>query len=150
MSRTCPMQCMVARDFVKHTREDPEMFNMFQESYLLNEAHLLKIVRLSMAENWNRSVEIKGVTYLIVVDYFSLFPEVIRLTTTTSSQIITSLKSLFGRYGIPEEVISDNGPQYISQEMKTFTDTYGFKHTTSIPYYPQGNGLAERTSRQDS
>ena len=141
---------MVARDFVKHTREDPEMFNMFQESYLLNEAHLLKIVRLSMAENWNRSVEIKGVTYLIVVDYFSLFPEVIRLTTTTSSKIITSLKSLFGRYGIPEEVISDNGPQYISQEMKNFTDTYGFKHTTSIPYYPQGNGLAERTSRQDS
>ena len=88
--------------------------------------------------------EIKGVTYLLVVDYFSHFPEVIRLTTTTSSNIITSLKSLFARYGIPEEEISDNGPQYISQEMKDFADTYGFKHTSS-PYNPQGNGLAERT-----
>ena len=89
--------------------------------------------------------EIKGVTYLLVVDYFSHFPEVIRLTTTTSSKIITSLKSLFAGYGIPKEVISDNVPQYISQELKHFADTYGFKHTTSSPYCPQGNGLAERT-----
>ena len=70
----------------------------------------------------------KEITYLLAVDYFSLFPEVIKLTSTS---VITALKSLFFRYGIPEEMVSKNGPQYISQEMKDFAKTYGFKHVTS-------------------
>ena len=89
--------------------------------------------------------EIKGVTYLLVVDYFSRYPEVIRLTTTTSHSVIVALKSLFARYGIPQEIVSDNGLQYASQQMSEFAKSYGFKHTTSSPYYPQGNGQIERT-----
>ena len=61
-----------------------------------------------------------GTTYMIVVDYFSRYPEVIKLMSTTSSVVISVLKSLFSRYGIPEEVISDNGPQYASQEFCNF------------------------------
>ena len=83
-------------------------------------------------------------TYLLIVDYFSRYPEVIRLTTTTSSSVIAALKSVFSRHGIPETVIIDNGPQYDSKEMKEFASTYGFKHVTSSPYYPRGNGLAKR------
>ena len=71
----------------------------------------------------------------------------IKLTSTTSNEGITALKSLFFRYGIPEEMVSDNGSQYISQEMKDFAKMYGFKHITSSPHYPQGNGQAERTVR---
>ena len=54
------------------------------------------------------------------------------------------LKSVFARHGIPEEYISDNGPQYSSQEMKEFALQYGFRHTTSSPHYPRGHGQAER------
>ena len=49
--------------------------------------------------------------YLIVVDYFSNFPEVALLKGTTRSTVITHMKSIFARHGIPEIVISDNGPQ---------------------------------------
>ena len=91
--------------------------------------------------------EKKGVTYLLVVDYFSLFLEIIKQMSTRSTSVITALKSLFSRYGIPEKMVSDNGPQYISQEMKDFAKTYGFKHITSSPHYPQGNGQAERKVR---
>ena len=59
--------------------------------------------------------------------------------------MISALRSIFSRHGVPEVMVSDNGPQYSSQEMKEFTSTYGFTHITSSPHYPQSNGLAERS-----
>ena len=58
--------------------------------------------------------EKRGITYLLVVDYFSLFPEIIKLMSTTSTSVITALKSLFSRHGIPEKMVSDNSPLHIS------------------------------------
>ena len=89
--------------------------------------------------------EMNKQTYLLLVDYYSRYPEVIKLNSTTSSSVIAAMKSVFSRHGIPHTVISDNGPQYDSAEMKQFSSTYGFNHITSSPYYPQSNGLAERT-----
>lgn len=86
-----------------------------------------------------------GKTYLIAVDYLSRFPEVVTLSSTTSGSVISVLKTLFARYGIPEEVVSDNGPQYASHEFAQFAKEYAFKHTTSSPHFPQSNGQAERT-----
>ena len=88
--------------------------------------------------------EIKGVHYLITVDYFSRYPEVNKLTTTTSSAVITALKGVFSRHGLPEVVRSDNGPQYSSHEFASFANSYDFKHVTSSLLYPQSNGQAER------
>ena len=51
---------------------------------------------------------------------------------------------MFSRQGIPEFMVSDNGPQYSSHEMKEFAQLYGFTHITSSPRYPQSNGQAER------
>ena len=50
---------------------------------------------------------------------------------------------MFLRFGIPEKVISDNGPQYDSQEFKKFAKTWKFEHVTTSPRYPQANGKAE-------
>ena len=55
------------------------------------------------------------------------------------------MKSVFSRYGIPELLISDNGPQYVSKEFEEFAEKYNFKHTTSSPHFPQSNDQAERT-----
>ena len=78
--------------------------------------------------------QLKGSTYIIVIDYFSRYPEVIKLKGTTSGHVI----------GIPETVVSDNGPQYSSQEFTDFARQYDFCHLTSSPLYPQSNGQAER------
>ena len=88
--------------------------------------------------------ELNRATYLLVVDYFPRFPEVIKLTCTTSKSIISALKSIFSRHGIPAVLISDNGPQFDSMTMKAFASEYSFKHTTSSPHYPQSNGHVER------
>lgn len=82
---------------------------------------------------------------LIVVDYYSKFIEVVKLENTRSKTVITHMKSMFARHGIPYEVRSDNGPQYTSKEFKDFSRSWCFEHKTSSPYNPQGNGLAEKT-----
>ena len=89
--------------------------------------------------------QLQGDHYLLVVDYFSRFPEVVKLSSTTARSVVVALKSIFARHGIPEILFSDNGPQYDSLEIETFASSYGFSHDTSSPHYPQSNGQAERT-----
>lgn len=81
--------------------------------------------------------------YLITVDYFSNFWEIDYLADTKSATVIKKMKSHFSRQGIPDSVISDNGPQYASQEFQKFSKQWGFQHVTSSPGYPQSNGKAE-------
>lgn len=69
----------------------------------------------------------------------------IQLTSTTSVSIISALKSVFSRHGIPEIMRSDNGPQYCSSEFMSFASSYGFQHLTSSPKFPQSDGQAERS-----
>ncbi len=78
------------------------------------------------------------------MDYFSRYPEVRELKSTTSKVIIQHLKSLFSHHGIPEILRSDNGPQFSSLEFAKFASTYEFQHTTSSPRFPQSNGQVER------
>ncbi len=82
--------------------------------------------------------------FLLVVDYYSRYVEIARLNQLTAEEIITHTKSIFARHGIPEEVVSDNGPQYSSQAYAEFAKAYQFRHITSSPYFAQSNGEAER------
>ena len=66
------------------------------------------------------------------------------MPSTTSNSTISVLKAIFARYGIPEVLRSDNGPQYQSQEFIAFSKAYNFIHVTSSPLYPQSNGQVER------
>ena len=59
---------------------------------------------------------IKGVNCLLVIDYFSRYIEVVKLTQETSSAVITHLKSILARHGISQEVVTDNGRQYSLKE----------------------------------
>ena len=79
-----------------------------------------------------------------MVDYFSRFVEVQKLNTATSSSVISHLKSMFARFGIPTVMVTDNGTQFASGEMVGFSETYGFWHISTSPHYPQANGLAAK------
>lgn len=87
---------------------------------------------------------LKKDNYLLVVDYFSRYFEIAKLKNTTSQSIVNHLKSIFARHGIPDTLVSENGPQYSSSVYQTFSKDYGFRHQTSSPHYPQGNSEAER------
>ena len=88
--------------------------------------------------------EFKKSTYLLIVDYYSRWIEIARLGGTTSEEVIRVTSSIFARHGIPEVVVSDNGPQFSAEAYAKFAQTYGFEHVTSSPHYPKSNGEAER------
>ena len=98
-----------------------------------------------MVEKWVACLfEWEGQEFVLVVDYFSRYCEIGVLRKSTSQEVINHLKAIFARHGIPETVISDNGPQYSSAEFAKFAEDWGFTHITSSPKYPQSNGEAER------
>jgi len=71
------------------------------------------------------------------VDYYSRFNEVLKLSATTTKGVISAMMPIFTRYGISDVMVSDNGPQYLSQEFGEFAKKFDFKHTASSPYHPQ-------------
>ena len=69
------------------------------------------------------------------------------MSSTTSQVTIRALRSLFATFGLPQQVVSDNGPQFTSSEFAMFLKNNGVKHIKSSPYHPSTNGLAERFVR---
>ena len=88
--------------------------------------------------------EWKKTSYLLLIDYYSRYIEISSLSSTMSKAVIQRMKGIFGRHGIPECLMSDNGPQFSSHEFQQFSKEYKFEHITSSPNYPQANGEAER------
>lgn len=80
---------------------------------------------------------------MVLVDSYSDFIEVIQLKDTTSATIVEILRQQFSRYGIPDVLVSENGPQFTSREFGKFSREWEFKHVTSSPYHPKSNGKAE-------
>jgi hypothetical protein len=82
---------------------------------------------------------------LILVDSYSRWIEVAVMSSTTASQTIEVLRSWFARFGIPKELVSDNGPQFTSELFAEFLRCNGVKHTLTPPYSPQTNGSGEKS-----
>ena len=83
--------------------------------------------------------------FLVVVhDVHSKWPEIAATSMVTSSAIIQILKELFSRWGIPEVLQSDNGPQFVSYEFEMFLQKLCIEHRRSTMYNPQCNGGMER------
>jgi len=88
--------------------------------------------------------EYKSEMFLVVVDAYSKWMEIVLMKSTTSEKTVDVLRELFSRYGLCREIVSDNGPQFISQVFQDFVSSNGVKHTLTPPYHPASNGSAER------
>ena len=88
--------------------------------------------------------EYKSKPYFVIVDYYSKYPEICLLNDKSSQAVITSMKSVFARHGIPDEVVADNMP-FSSKGCSRFAQEWGFKISTSSTHYPQSIGMSERT-----
>ena len=84
-----------------------------------------------------------GKDYLLIVDYFSKYPEIISMESKTAEATVKAMKQIFARHGIPNTVVADNMP-FNSKAFRQFAKEWDFSVVTSSPNYAQSNGLAER------
>ncbi|UYV61734.1 K02A2.6-like [Cordylochernes scorpioides] len=89
----------------------------------------------------------RGDCYLLVVDANSNWIEVFPARGTTSQENIKLLRECFARYGLPQCLVSDNGPPFNSIEFKEFLRKNNVYHLTSPAYNPSSNGIAEVSVR---
>ena len=82
--------------------------------------------------------------FLIIVDAHSKWPEVFPMKKITAASTIEVLRSVFARNGVPQQLVSDNGPQFTSEEFQAFMKSNGIHHFRSAPFHPATNGQAER------
>jgi transposase InsO family protein len=86
--------------------------------------------------------------YLIVaVDYYSRWPEVAACGSPTTDTVIEFLTALFDRYGLVDEICTDNGVQFTSAAFADFLRAHDIKHIRSALYAPQTQGEVERVNR---
>lgn len=85
-----------------------------------------------------------GHRFLVVIDAYSKWLEVFPMSSTTTAATVEKLRVLFAQFGLPEVMVSDNGPNLVSSEFKEFLHRNGVKQVTSAPAHPASNGLAER------
>ncbi|XP_014670832.1 PREDICTED: uncharacterized protein K02A2.6-like [Priapulus caudatus] len=92
--------------------------------------------------------EINNQQYLIVADRYTKYPLVDVMPTPVSSQAVANkIKAYCALFGRPDELMTDNGPQYTGQAFTHFVKSWSIKHVTSSPHYPQSNGFIERHIR---
>ena len=87
----------------------------------------------------------RGNRYLLtLVDYSTRYPEAVALKNVETETVAEALVSIFARIGIPSEILSDQGAQFVSNVMKEVSRLLSIKQLTTTPYHPQCNGLVER------
>lgn len=87
-----------------------------------------------------------GENLLVIVDYFTRFIEVIVMKQITASLTVKAFHETFCRFGMPKTLRTDNGPQFKSNEFKTFCEQFGIEIRKTTPYWPQANGEVERVN----
>ena len=81
---------------------------------------------------------------LTICDYATRYPEAIPLSSTKAPRIARELMLLFTRVGVPEEVLTDQGPNFMSALLEEVYRVLQIQRIRTTPYHPQTDGLVER------
>jgi len=113
---------------------------------------LLPIVTTWPFEAWGIDIigpisppSVKGHRFILAItDYFSKWAEAVPLAEVKTTNVINFIKHhVIHLFGIPRQIIHDNGPQFASQSFYRFCDKYQIQNMTSTAYNPAANGVAE-------
>ena len=78
--------------------------------------------------------------YLCLVDYHSKFPVIKRLGGLSAESLITTIKVIFAKYGIPQKLMSDAGTNFVSDKFWQFCKTINVEQAELSAFHHQSNG----------
>ena len=81
---------------------------------------------------------------LTLVDFSTRYPEAVPLKNIDTEAVAEAFGDIFSRLGVPEEILSDLGTQFVSDCMREVTRLLSIKQLTTTPYHPLCNGLTEK------
>ena len=81
----------------------------------------------------------KNVLFLYVRPVVGFYRDGLLIIWSQTQRLLTE------KHGIASKLVTGNDTQYTSSAFKDFSNSSGFVHTTTSPYYPQANGFIERT-----
>ena len=81
---------------------------------------------------------------LTILDLCTHYPEAIPLKQHTAADVAQALGTVFSRFGFPQEILSDQGSDFMSELMQVFLNEFSVHHNRTSPYHPQSNGACER------
>ncbi|CAH1242223.1 GIN1 [Branchiostoma lanceolatum] len=81
---------------------------------------------------------------LVVCDYATRYPEAIPMRSVDAKRVAEELTKMFARVGIPEEILTDQGTNFMSQLLKEMYSWLKIRGIRTSPYHPQTDGLVER------
>jgi transposase InsO family protein len=85
---------------------------------------------------------------LVCMDYVTKWVEIKSLFRAIEKSVVELIyEDIFTCFGVPREIVTDQGTQFTSKMMKELTEKYGNKHCKSSPYHPQANGQVESTNK---
>ena len=91
--------------------------------------------------------KLKGKFFLLIGDRLSGWTEIVSIkpssATSGAKGLCDALRYIFQTFGVPEELSSDGGPEFIAPEADAFYEKWGVTHRLSSSYFPQSNGRAE-------
>jgi transposase InsO family protein len=74
---------------------------------------------------------------LVCTDYVTKWVEAKSLFRATENSVVEFIyEDIFTCFGVPHEIVTDQGTQFTSKLMKELTEKYGIKHCKSSPYHP--------------
>ncbi|KAK7095116.1 hypothetical protein V1264_006567 [Littorina saxatilis] len=81
---------------------------------------------------------------LTLVDYATRYPEAVPMKKIDTETVAEALVDIFSRIGVPEEILTDLGTQFVSECMEEVNRLLSIRHLTTTPYHPMCNGLVEK------
>ena len=85
---------------------------------------------------------------MVCIDYKMKWVEAVALVKANDQAIIDFLYGeIFTHFGVPKEVVTNGGPQFVSHQFEAFLHKYHIQHRIASPYHPQANGQVESTNK---
>ena len=81
---------------------------------------------------------------MTLAEFASRYPEAVPLKNIDTETVAEALVDIFSRLGVPEEILSELGTQFVSECMKEVTRFFSIKQLTTTPYLPMCNGMTEK------